>query len=289
MLARLSIEVTELLKRLCVGMAHQDDDLVAASDELGACITRLADLNYLYENNSNFRYIDPNTNKLATAACLQQRGTIKVQQAAQQTPKNAGANYERHRDKWAATAEEDFDQAMEIFKDEDLVEAEPRQCKKGIANTYKCKGQLKYMEGKLQDTRDTYKHALDLYSEIQDDPLIEQMEELIERLDLEIDRISFIKDRTEKMAQDGSREEQAVKTAFEKFDQDRSGELSMAEFGQLAIELGTDPPLRPEELAEGIAQLDLDGTGEMSFDELWAWWCAEDVENALKAAQQAKS
>jgi Ca2+-binding EF-hand superfamily protein len=270
-------------------MAHQDDDLVAASDELGACITRLADLNYLYENNSNFRYIDPNTNKLATAACLQQRGTIKVQQAAQQTPKNAGANYERHRDKWAATAEEDFDQAMEIFKDEDLVEAEPRQCKKGIANTYKCKGQLKYMEGKLQDTRDTYKHALDLYSEIQDDPLIEQMEELIERLDLEIDRISFIKDRTEKMAQDGSREEQAVKTAFEKFDQDRSGELSMAEFGQLAIELGTDPPLRPEELAEGIAQLDLDGTGEMSFDELWAWWCAEDVENALKAAQQAKS
>ena len=145
------------------------------------------------------------------------------------------------------------------------------------------------MEGKLQDTRDTYKHALDLYSEIQDDPLIEQMEELIERLDLEIDRISFIKDRTEKMAQDGSREEQAVKTAFEKFDQDRSGELSMAEFGQLAIELGTDPPLRPEELAEGIAQLDLDGTGEMSFDELWAWWCAEDVENALKAAQQAKS
>jgi tetratricopeptide (TPR) repeat protein len=268
---------------------HIDDELTRAAAELDKGIKQLADLTYLYENNSNFRYIDPNTNKLATAACLQQRGTVKVQQAAQQTAKTVGGEFEKYRDQWAAAAEEDFDQAMEIFKDEDLVEQEPRQCQKGMANTYKCKGQLRYMEGKLQAARETYKHALDLYTEIQDDLLVEQVEELIEHLDLEIDRVGFITDRTEKMRVEGSREEQAVKAAFVKFDQDRSGELSMEEFGQLAIDLGTDPPLRPEELAEGIAQLDQDGTGEMSFDELWAWWCAEDVENALKAAQSANS
>ena len=63
--------------------------------------------------------------------------------------------------------------------------------------------------------------------------------------------------------------------------------MDTEEFGLLAIELGTDPPLRDDELAEGLLQLDQDGTGDISFQEFWSWWCADRVEAAVKIAQQS--
>jgi Ca2+-binding EF-hand superfamily protein len=91
------------------------------------------------------------------------------------------------------------------------------------------------------------------YKEVQDESSIEEVTDLLEELQLEIDKATFMKARMNRLY--GNKEYQSVKAAFHKFDADSSGVMDTKEFNLLAVELGTDPPLRKDELDEGLLQV----------------------------------
>jgi len=254
--------------------------------ELSSCMDKLKNLGFLYQHNANFRSLDSNTNQLATGACLLSRGSIRCQKAAVRAAGVDNTSFQKHRNAWATKANEDYDAAMLIFMDGKLREVEERQCRKGQASTFLSMGKLKYVQGLLQETKTDWTYALDLYSEIDDQASIQDVTDLLEELELELDKANFIKSRTDAMSKHGNKEQQSVKAAFHKFDADNSGYMDADEFGLLAVELGTEPSLRSEELEEGLLQLDQDGTGDISFQEFWSWWCSDKVEQAARIAQQ---
>lgn len=61
-----------------------------------------------------------------------------------------------------------------------------------------------------------------------------------------------------------------LKTAFARFDADRSGKIDRREFDQLLNELGSSMPEREREI--GFALIDTDEDGAITCDELAAWW-----------------
>lgn len=102
-------------------------------------------------------------------------------------------------------------------------------------------------------------------------------------------KVSFINSRLKDAANPDNREREAVLCAFRKFDRDGSGEMDQHEFASLALELGTYPPLREEELREAMVQLDQSTDGKVTFDELWAWWSSEEVHQALERQSKASN
>jgi hypothetical protein len=93
------------------------------------------------------------------------------------------------------------------------------------------------------------------YTEISDDASIEEVTDLLEELDREMAKAAFIRARIAHMSAHEDKEQTSVKAAFHKFDADNSGHMDAEEFGLLAVELGTEPPLRPDELQEGLKQV----------------------------------
>ncbi|PKU71843.1 calmodulin-1-like [Dendrobium catenatum] len=59
--------------------------------------------------------------------------------------------------------------------------------------------------------------------------------------------------------------EKGLRDAFNMFDKDQDGFISAAELGQVMANLGQK--LTDEELNEMISQIDLDGDGQISYDE----------------------
>jgi Ca2+-binding EF-hand superfamily protein len=227
--------------------------------------------------------MDKATSKLALAACLLSRGSIRHQKSAARSGDSSLHN-EIPVDIWAKKANEDFDAAMLIFTDKTLMATELIQCKKGQGRTFTLMGKLKYAQNLFQDTKVDWTYALDLYTEISDDASVEEVTDLLEELDRAMAKAAFIRARIAHMSAHEDKEQTSVKAAFHKFDADNSGHMDAEEFGLLAVELGTEPPLRPDELQEGLKQLDEDGTGDISFEEFWKWWCSERVEAAASAA-----
>eukprot|EP01043_Picozoa_sp_COSAG02_P034068 COSAG02_NODE_2362_length_9062_cov_129.948789_4_plen_1175_part_00 len=65
-------------------------------------------------------------------------------------------------------------------------------------------------------------------------------------------------------------EEEAVRAAFERLDDDGSGELDIDEIGQLMETIGRS--LNEKQLDKMMKEIDEDGSGLVEFDEYWAWW-----------------
>lgn len=61
--------------------------------------------------------------------------------------------------------------------------------------------------------------------------------------------------------------------------------MDASEFAELAIELGTDPPLSSEELEEAMSQLDSSSDGKISFEEFWSWWITDEIQAMLNKRQ----
>ena len=74
-------------------------------------------------------------------------------------------------------------------------------------------------------------------------------------------------------------EEEAVKEAFERLDDDGSGELDIDEIGQLMETIGRN--LNEKQLQKMMLEIDEDGSGLVEFDEYWDWWMRGDfsIEN----------
>ena len=104
----------------------------------------------------------------------------------------------------------------------------------------------------------------------------------LNKLSFKLDKVALINDQMKSAEASGNKEREAVLKAFQKFDTDGSGEMDSSEFASLAIELGTYPPLKPEELEEAMSQLDNSADGKISFDEFWSWWITDDVHAALE-------
>lgn len=126
-----------------------------------------------------------------------------------------------------------------------------------------------------EGARVEWKKALALYQENGDSVLEAETTKEIEDLSIEMDRVAVFKQKMTEMKLVDSKEEQAVRAAFEKFDADHSGEMDMAEYNQLAVELGTFPPLTQAELDEALLQLDNSKDGSISFEEFWTWWVTD--------------
>lgn len=65
-------------------------------------------------------------------------------------------------------------------------------------------------------------------------------------------------------------EEEAVRAAFERLDDDGSGELDIDEIGQLMEAIGRQ--LNEKQLQKMMQEIDEDGSGLVEFDEYWQWW-----------------
>ena len=104
----------------------------------------------------------------------------------------------------------------------------------------------------------------------------------LNKLSFKLDKVAFINAQMKSAQASGNKERDAVLKAFKKFDTDGSGEMDSSEFASLAVELGTYPPLKQEELDEAMRQLDNSADGKISFDEFWTWWITDDVHSALE-------
>ena len=61
-----------------------------------------------------------------------------------------------------------------------------------------------------------------------------------------------------------------LKGVFDKFDGDDNHAIDREEFGQFMAAIGKK--LSTAELDEGFAQIDVDGSGTIEFDEFVDWW-----------------
>lgn len=65
-------------------------------------------------------------------------------------------------------------------------------------------------------------------------------------------------------------EAEAVRVAFDRLDDDGSGELDIDEIGQLMEQIGRK--LNERQLKKMMKEIDTDGSGLVDFDEYWEWW-----------------
>eukprot|EP01047_Picozoa_sp_COSAG01_P077933 COSAG01_NODE_14217_length_1482_cov_0.761388_1_plen_462_part_10 len=82
-----------------------------------------------------------------------------------------------------------------------------------------------------------------------------------------------------------------LRELFEKLDADGSGSLEHDEIEKLIVtHLGMH--LKPDELAAALNQMDADGSTEVSFAELYAWWTRDETQatfqNAIKRMEAVK-
>ena len=80
---------------------------------------------------------------------------------------------------------------------------------------------------------------------------------------------------------------EAIKDLFFETDDDGSGLLDRSEVKQLAIMLGQK--LNSKELDMAMAEMDEDGSGEVDFDEFFAWWVSDKEESALQMKEDGSS
>jgi hypothetical protein len=80
---------------------------------------------------------------------------------------------------------------------------------------------------------------------------------------------------------------EAIKDLFFETDNDGSGLLDRSEVKQLAIMLGQK--LNSKELDIAMAEIDKDGSGEVDFDEFFAWWVSDKEESALQTKADGSS
>ncbi len=61
-----------------------------------------------------------------------------------------------------------------------------------------------------------------------------------------------------------------LKGVFDRFDKDQSGSIDRIEFGEFLAAIGK--PMSAEQIAEGFAEIDEDGSGVIEFSEFVDWW-----------------
>eukprot|EP00730_Choanoeca_flexa_P012308 TRINITY_DN393_c0_g1_i2.p1 TRINITY_DN393_c0_g1~~TRINITY_DN393_c0_g1_i2.p1 ORF type:complete len:169 (+),score=51.15 TRINITY_DN393_c0_g1_i2:46-552(+) len=64
------------------------------------------------------------------------------------------------------------------------------------------------------------------------------------------------------------------KIIFNKHDKDGSGSIDASELKEIAYQLGH--PMTDAQIAEGLKEIDLDGSGELNYDEFKRWWAQKD-------------
>eukprot|EP00045_Choanoeca_perplexa_P017848 m.268555 g.268555 ORF g.268555 m.268555 type:complete len:169 (-) comp17654_c0_seq1:704-1210(-) len=64
------------------------------------------------------------------------------------------------------------------------------------------------------------------------------------------------------------------KIIFDKHDRDGSGTIDASELKEIAYQLGH--PMTDAQIAEGLKEIDLDGSGELNYEEFKRWWAQKD-------------
>ena len=263
-------------------MAEFDDGqdnqegLLSAVKDLEGCVDRMKKLQGYYDSNSNYRYIDQEDNRRTEAECHLQIGETRrnlLIGLRNQAFRDGGYSDEmrRHQAEWMDDAVANIERALDIFtaiKDT-----------KGEGDCYWTLGELNHSAIKdLPKCKELWARAKDVYAECGDGQKVAEATEKLEALEMEMDAVATIMRKLAALQSGENKEEEAVRAAFEKFDADKSGTMEMAEFSDLASELGSYPPLSKEELAEALGQIDNSMDGVITFDEFWAWWVADQLE-----------
>ena len=254
------------------------DDLVKAKCDMETCVERMQRAQFFYETNSNYRQINQVTNRKSEADCYLHLGEIKrnlliaLRYKAVLEGKYSEEMRANQRE-WTKTAPEDIEEAIDIFQDLKMP--------KGEADAAYTLGMFYHTAVKdLPKCKEFWTKASEVYTEANETQRMKDVEEELRALEVEMDAVATIQDRIKALQSGENKEEQAVRAAFEKFDTDGSGTMEITEFNQLAGELGTFPPLSKAELAEAIEQIDNSMDGQITFDEFWAWWIADELEKA---------
>ena len=80
---------------------------------------------------------------------------------------------------------------------------------------------------------------------------------------------------------------EAIKDLFIETGDDGSLLLDRSEVKHLAIMMGQK--LNSKELDMAMAEMDEDGSGEVDFDEFFAWWVSDKEESALQTKEDGSS
>jgi len=258
------------------------DQMLIIEKDLQERIHKFQYLSEQYEHNSHFRFMNGDLAKMTEAECWMTLGDMKRQMSLMDLNRILGhtsSTFER-KNKLIEVAQKDIEEAHEIYKKQIKRKTKFKQkAKMGTGHYYKNRGLIK--RDCLKDVhgaKEDYEKALKIYDECGDPDAHAEMEYMLEQLEFEIDKVATITKKIAEMTAEGSKEKEAVETAFKKFDSDGSGIMDLKEFHELAAELGTYPPLTEAERLEALKQLDEDMSGELSFEEFWAWWVADELE-----------
>jgi len=74
------------------------------------------------------------------------------------------------------------------------------------------------------------------------------------------------------------------KIVFDKYDKDKTGSISVKEFGHMCMELGTE--LSPEQLETAVRVMDKDGNGTIEYNEFAPWWQKEERMREVKRTEE---
>jgi len=74
------------------------------------------------------------------------------------------------------------------------------------------------------------------------------------------------------------------KIVFDKYDANKTGSISVSEFGHMCMELGTE--LTPEQLETAVRVMDKDGNGTIEYDEFLPWWQKEERMREVKRTEE---
>ena len=156
-------------------------------------------------------------------------------------------------------------------------------------SVYRYRGKLRHSQKRLEEAHELFSKALHIFRNENDEQRESALIEILTKLELEMDRVKWVKEKIAELSTKDNREEDAVRRAFEKFDVDGSKAMDLDEFSNLALKLGTYPPLSMEEREEALLQIDNSLDGELSFDEFWTWWIQDKLDAMLKGEEEEES
>lgn len=222
-------------------------------------------LAYAYETNSNYRFIDQAPN-------LRGAGEAHIQIADICRHMALLTDEGPERDGYFSEAHEELDLAEGIYRG-----LTGKRATRGLANTLKTRGSIMRTQQDYLGAQRLWEQAHGLFVKNEDHVSEADMAKALSELAVEVDRTSVFMRKMKEMRGTDNREEQAIRAAFDKFDYDGSGTMDMKEYQALASELGTFPPLREDELAEALLQLDNSVDSKVQWEEFITWWMTDQI------------
>jgi Ca2+-binding EF-hand superfamily protein len=237
-------------------------------------LKRYQALNYLARKDQNYK--KPGVGKLFTTRCKEIDLYLAIGECKRLMATQLENDYDRI--KKLKEAGNDCHVAYDCVRAlKPSSEDEIRQAKIAEGNILTKFGEI-YAQAKLYfASKDCYKRASKLYEENNYGEGEASIMVKMTKLEIEHNRIGVLLEKMKKLKASGNREEEQLRSVFDKHDTDNSGDISTEEFKGIATDLGTVPELSDEELKEAVSQIDKSNDGEFSFEELWTWWIQDKL------------